>query len=71
VGRVFGFFKDSLADVKRVLDMNKIGERWTKEEIAKLVKLMELKRPVSDIADELGRCEKGVKTKYRRVMKGR
>ena len=51
--------------------MNKIGERWTKEEISKLVELMELKRPVSDIADELGRCEKGVKTKYRRVTKER
>lgn len=51
--------------------MDRIGERWTQDEIAKLVKLMKLETPVSDIANELGRCEKGVKTKYRRVTKGR
>ena len=51
--------------------MNKIGERWTEKEISKLVQLMKLEVPVSDIADQLGRCEKGVKTKYRRVTKGR
>ena len=51
--------------------MNRIGERWTVTEIEKLLELMELKRPVSEIADELGRCQKGVKTKYRRLTKGR
>ena len=51
--------------------MNKIGERWTEIEVAKLVELMRLETPVSDIANALGRCEKGVKTKYRRVTKGR
>ena len=51
--------------------MNKIGERWTANEIAKLVDLMEREIPISEIANELGRCEKGVKTKYRRVTKGR
>ena len=51
--------------------MHRMGERWTEKEIAKLVELMERETPVSDIADELGRCEKGVRTKYRRVTKGR
>lgn len=51
--------------------MNKIGQRWTNEEITRLVKLMKLETSVSDIADKLGRCEKGVRTKYRRVTKGR
>jgi len=51
--------------------MNRLGERWTVEEIVKLVELMEQEKPISEIADELGRCEKGVKTKYRRLTKGR
>ena len=51
--------------------MNRIGERWTEKEIARLVELVEADTPVSDIAEELGRCEKGVRTKYRRVTKGR
>jgi len=51
--------------------MHRLGERWTEEEVQKLVQMMEDKMPIPHIADRLGRCEKGVKTKYRRVTKGR
>ena len=46
-----------------VFMQSKIGSKWTVQEVDKLRELMALGKKASEIADEIGRCDKGVKSK--------
>ena len=43
--------------------MDRIGTKWTVEDVRILKARVSNYVPVPDIADELGRCEKGVRSK--------
>jgi len=43
--------------------MNRIGQRWSELDVKILKDRISEKVPVPKIADELGRCEKGVRSK--------
>ena len=43
--------------------MDRIGTKWTEEDIKVLKARISEFVPVPDIADELGRCQKGVRSK--------
>jgi len=43
--------------------MNRIGQRWSELDVKILKDRVSEKIPVPKIADELGRCEKGVRSK--------
>lgn len=43
--------------------MNRIGSKWTENDVGILKDRVLQKVPVPDIANELGRCEKGVRSK--------
>lgn len=43
--------------------MNRIGEKWSDSDVVVLKDLITENTPVSQIARELGRCEKGVRSK--------
>lgn len=43
--------------------MNRVGERWSEQDVRILKERIMEKVTVSKIAKELGRCEKGVRSK--------
>ena len=43
--------------------MNRIGTKWSENDIQILKSMITEETPVKKIADELGRCEKGVRSK--------
>lgn len=43
--------------------MDRIGQRWSVEDVNTLKRMIEEGTPVPKIADELGRCQKGVRSK--------
>jgi len=45
------------------ISVNRIGQRWTPEEIDQLTDLISLGKDPYEIANILGRCDKGVKSK--------
>lgn len=45
------------------MNMNRIGEKWSTQDIEILKELVLCSTPVAEIAMKLGRCEKGVKSK--------
>ena len=43
--------------------MDRIGQKWSIEDVSKLKRMIEEGVPVPQIADDLGRCQKGVRSK--------
>ena len=43
--------------------MHRIGQKWSEEDVSILKARINSQTPVPAIADELGRCEKGVRSK--------